>query len=137
MASPKKSRNWTITWNNKSIQQFEAAVENYKDNIRYVIAQAEVGAETGTPHIQAYVQFITSRALSYPKRIWEGGHFEMAKGTPRQNIEYCTKPETRAGGLDYKYEYGEARMSENKGQRNDLLQAKHDIEAGMTIEVSP
>jgi hypothetical protein len=79
--------------------------------IKYLIFGEEVG-ESGTPHLQGYINF------NNPKRLQEvhlvGGleraHFEVAKGTAKQNYDYTTK--------DGKfYEYGEIPM---QGKRTDI-----------------
>lgn len=50
----------------------------------------EVG-ESGTPHLQGYVEFKNQCKLSTLKRWLPSAHFEVAKGTAEDNLKYCTK----------------------------------------------
>ena len=58
--------------------------------VKYFIAGKEVGEE-GTPHIQGYVQFKAQTAFSTIKGFISRAHIEIARGTPEENIAYCSK----------------------------------------------
>lgn len=94
--------------------------------------------ETVRPHTQGYFQ--THRAFSFGtiKALLCGtfgsAHLELAKGTPDDNIKYCTK--TGVGGrdetrLDYVLRIGEPRY---QGQRSDLDAIANRIVQGATVE---
>lgn len=50
----------------------------------------EVG-KNGTPHLQGYVYSKSRIRWTVFKKAFPRAHFEIAKGTPEQNIEYCSK----------------------------------------------
>lgn len=66
--------------------------------IKYVVFQCEKG-ESGTPHIQGYISFHKTVRLGQVKRyVGARAHCEVARGSPAQNEEYCTKPDGRIAG---------------------------------------
>lgn len=83
------SRSWTFTLNNWTMEEFESIQWNEK--ISYLIMGKEIG-EQGTPHLQGYLRTKNSVRFSAIKRIvGNRAHIEQAKGSPLQNIEYCSK----------------------------------------------
>ena len=84
-----QSKKWCFTWNNypeTGVEQMEQALR--LANLRYIFGK-EVG-ESGTPHLQGYCEgdkkFRWSE-LKLPETI----HWETARGTKRDNSEYCSK----------------------------------------------
>lgn len=61
-----------------------------------VIYQLETG-ENGTPHIQGYCRFNRQRTLSNVRLILPRAHWEPAKGSIQQNLDYCGKLVGRLG----------------------------------------
>jgi len=57
------------------------------------VFQQEIG-ESGTPHLQLYVEFKTPRQYTWQDR-YPTIHWEKCKGTPEECVAYCTKVETR------------------------------------------
>lgn len=62
---------------------------------RYAIVGLEKG-ESGTPHYQGFISLDRKRRLtalvkSFKGTIWEGAHWEVARGTPLQASDYCKK----------------------------------------------
>lgn len=111
-----RHRAWCFTLNNYSLED----IEEYKmtlsgKDVKYGVFQLEKG-ENGTPHIQGYVNFHNGRTFKTVKRILGTRvHLDIARGTAKQNKEYCTKTDTRVDGP---FEYGELPI---QGNRTDLL----------------
>lgn len=61
------------------------------DDAVYVIAGFEKGSKKQRDHIQGYVYFTNAKSLARVKKYLPRAHLEIAKGTPKQNIEYCSK----------------------------------------------
>lgn len=84
-----KTRTYCFTINNYT-PAIEQLVQNYPHE--YLIYGREVGA-SGTPHLQGYIRFANARSLRSvisDTALW-GAHWEIAKGNPQQNIDYCSK----------------------------------------------
>lgn len=116
------ARHWTFTLNNPE------GLLDFTDypNVRYAIYQEEIGEE-GTNHFQGYIQCTRPIRIGFLQRVIPGGHFEIARGSPEQNIAYCTKPDTRVGET---FEYGEPT---SQGERADLKALQRSIDEGKTI----
>lgn len=121
-------KNWCFTLNNYSYEELNR-IHNLEetDLIGYIIYQCEEG-ESGTPHIQGYVQFAKKLRIRGAKRILgERCHLEPARGNPYQNKEYCTKEEGRIEGP---YEYGDIAYA---GKRNDLASLRDKLKSEPNI----
>lgn len=108
------AKNWVFTINNPTDDD-HVHLQDYagSDDVQYLVCQLEEG-ESGTPHYQGYVQFISRKRLAAAKMfISNTAHMEVAKGTALQNTKYCTK-EPR---LEGPYTWG---TMKGKGERNDL-----------------
>lgn len=82
-----KARSYVFTLNNWTAEEYNKILElNYK----YIILGDEIG-ESGTPHIQGYVQFSSPTSFNTIKHHIPRSHIEKAKGSPLQNYEYCSK----------------------------------------------
>lgn len=64
------------------------------------------------------------------KIIGHEGHYELAKGTPRENFVYCTKEESRAE--EAPHSFGEFHEPD-QGRRTDLKELVTDIRAGKSF----
>lgn len=103
-----RSRNFLFTLNNWEIQEYNQ-LETMTD-YQYLIIGKEVGAE-GTPHLQGYVHWNNQKTLKAVMKINPKIHWEICKGTPQQNITYCSKDNNFE-------EWGTKPMSqEDKGER--------------------
>lgn len=95
MPALNRTRSMCWTLNNHTPEEIEH-IQN--GPFKFGVFQQEIGAN-GTPHLQGYCQmqnptgFNTWKALISPR-----AHLEAAKGTPRENYEYCTKGDTRHPG---------------------------------------
>lgn len=81
-------KKWCFTWNNYPEDWVALLAPGFQGSDW--IGVPEVG-ESGTPHIQGYVEFpVKVRPIGYkglPKEI----HWESARGTKQENVAYCTK----------------------------------------------
>lgn len=124
----RRARNWLFTWNNPGIEeaQFEEHLRS-RPGLTYYVFQRERG-EIGTEHYQGYIQFKSEKTLSAVKnQVSPFAHFEIARGTPDQNVTYCTKAETRVRGP---YDWGTLKR---QGQRTDLALVADRVTAGASI----
>lgn len=111
-----RSRNYCFTLNNPTPQHVQS-LQDIAAEVRYIIFQKERGAN-GTLHIQGYLQFAVPRTLKGCKRFLpHGTHIEVARGSPEQNISYCSKLDTRANPEEAPFTRGEFVQ---QGTRNDL-----------------
>lgn len=85
------AKNWCFTFNNypEDVDEQLLGIECV-----YLVYQREHGGN-GTPHLQGYVAFERKKTLSAVRRFIPAAHWEIARGTPVQNRDYCTKEETR------------------------------------------
>lgn len=96
-----RSRQWCFTWNNYSeadLAQLGGILER-DPLVTYLVYQEEVG-ESGTSHLQGFVQFgngVTMRSAKN-KLGSRTVHLEKLRGTPAQARAYCMKDDTRKPG---------------------------------------
>lgn len=80
---------WCFTLNNYTIEDCSSIVLTIKDKCKKAIVGYEKG-ESGTPHLQGYIEFKTKRRPIGVFNI-KGIHFEKAKGNAEDNERYCSK----------------------------------------------
>jgi len=123
--------NLTIYYMSK-YRSFAFTINNYTDedvelskalNYSYIILGNETGDE-GTPHIQGFVFFKSPISFSSFKKKMPRAHIEITKGTPQQNIEYCSKQEIL-------FTDGETPI---KGKRSDLTGIRDAVINQETME---
>jgi len=123
-----QGKNWCFTINNYSQEELghlHTLVDS--DEVTYLVFQEERG-ETGTPHIQGFVQAASRKRVNGIKAIvGTRAHVEIARGTAEQNKQYCTKEDGRFGGP---FEYGSLRA---KGKRTDIADL---VEYSRTAELT-
>lgn len=141
MASDSQSRKWQITINNPvekgyTHDRIKEILSGMKSVIYWCMAD-EIG-EKQTYHTHLYLQGRGGINFSTIKKRFEGGHFEMAKGTAAQNRDYVTKSgkwekdkkhETQVDGTFE--EWGEMPV-ERQGARNDIADIYAMVKQGMT-----
>lgn len=82
---------WCFTLNNYTEMEVSSILKVFNLKAKRYILGDEIGETNLTPHIQGYVEFKTKcRPLSLLGTI-NRIHWEKAKGTPLENIEYCSK----------------------------------------------
>lgn len=98
------------------------------EDIQYAVFQEEIG-EQGTPHIQGYIILTARKRITQLKTLIPDlarAHFEVARGSPQQNYDYCTKEDTRMSGP---YEYGTL-PAQAQGKRSDILALRDSLKSG-------
>lgn len=85
-----KARAFQLTLNQpERIDELIANMKSYK-SLRYmIVGHLELAPKTGHQHYHVYVNFNVPIKLSLKKCC--GAHIEIARGSPKQNIEYLTK----------------------------------------------
>ena len=97
-AAPKRSRGWCFTWNVKPEEKAEAHIAlgalAQKKTVTWMCWQWEKAPSTGQLHAQGAVWFALQRPMTAVKKDFPDDkvHLEAAKGTAKQNKEYCSKP---------------------------------------------
>nr|QTE03329.1 MAG: replication-associated protein [Anser anser CRESS-DNA-virus sp.] len=118
-----RSRAWCFTINNDTFDDLDMLLEA---EFVYCIFGFEMG-ENETPHIQGYIYFENPREMKgIKKKVFPRAHLEIARGSPEQNYEYCSKDG------EY-YEFGE--KPSGQGHRTDLKDIKQLIDDGGTLEM--
>lgn len=84
-----RSRAWCFTLNNYTDEDCKV-VEDASEQCEFVAVGKEE-ASTGTPHLQGYLYFKNARTFSSVTKMIPRAHFEVSKGTPEQNLNYCSK----------------------------------------------
>lgn len=115
-----QGKNWCFTINNP---EEECAGWN-AEHMHFMICGIEVG-ENGTKHIQGYVQMKKKHRLTKMKTFFPRAHLEVARGSPDQNIEYCSKDGSH-------HVHGEQPIK--RGQRTDLEDVQRAITSGSTYD---
>ncbi|WP_445718350.1 hypothetical protein [Flavobacterium sp.] len=82
------AKKWCFTLNNYTEEEISSIVPIFKQYCKIAFFSKEIG-ESGTNHLQGYFEFIKKNRPSsvFLKRC----HFEKAKGSLKDNIEYCSK----------------------------------------------
>jgi len=84
------SKKWCFTYNNYEEGQLQSIIDIIDHIVpgNYIIGK-EVGA-LGTPHLQGYIEF-KSKLRPKCRFPYDGIHWEKARGSRKDNIEYCSK----------------------------------------------
>ncbi len=126
-----RSRSWILTNNYKESDPLETKeLLNLITNIPsilYTAFQLEQG-EQGTKHHQIYMSFRHAKTFEMIKRLFPNAHIEIAKGTPEQASDYCTKTDSRIGEPTI---WGELPI---QGKRTDIEDMVLMVEEGHSIK---
>lgn len=94
MSQPSPALHWCFTRNNPGEQEdFIPGIA--RSECVYCVVGLETGA-SGTVHFQGFVSLVRKRRLTglvklFKGTIWDGAHWEVARGTPKQASDYCKK----------------------------------------------
>lgn len=91
----------------------------------YLVFGREIG-ESGTPHLQGYLELSKRLRFSTLKKLLVGYHLEPRIGTAVEASDYCKKDE------DF-YEMGTISKPE-QGRRTDLSEACEKIKSGISLK---
>nr|QXP07704.1 MAG: replication associated protein [Arizlama virus] len=119
-----QGKNWCFTLNHYTDANEQTLVLLAWDIcVKYIIYGREVG-ESGTPHLQGFIQFRTNKRFNAVKALLPAGcHLEKARGTAYEASEYCKKED-----CDF-YEHGEVPAEQYTASGNAT---KHKWEEAMT-----
>lgn len=83
--------NWCFTLNNYESEEYTKVLSFLERDAKYWIIGKEIG-EGGTPHLQGFMS-LQKRCIfnSLRDKLGSRFHIESARGTARQNREYCIK----------------------------------------------
>lgn len=125
--STQRSRSFCFTINNPKVGNGGSLSTYFNDVIpkcKYLVYQVESGKKH-TKHLQGYIYFKSKKSFGQVKKLLGSvAHIEHARGSAKQNRDYCTKVESR---LEGPWEFGKM---PKQGKRNDLLKAKRMIDKG-------
>jgi len=119
-----RNRSYCFTWNNYDDEAIKA-VEDLMAEAKFGLYGKEIAPTTGTPHVQGYIHFANQRGFNAIRKRLYGAHIEIARGTPKQNEEYC--------GKDKNYRiFGEKPIGQ--GARVDISKVAGEIVDGLKVE---
>lgn len=106
-------------------------------HIEYLVMQEEQGHGEGTTHWQGFLILKEKHRLTWLKKmINPRAHWEMARGTPKQCRDYCTKEDTRVEGGVFK-EYGKFPEREVKKKDERFTEACEELDTIKTAFKRP
>lgn len=123
-------RNACFTWNNypeDHLQFFQKLIDD--EIAKYIVYQREVAPDTGTPHLQGYMELVKHKTFTAMKKLNAKIHWEERKGSQAQAIAYCTKSDSRVPDSD-PFELGQRKKGKHETKKPDLDALKRDIDAG-------
>lgn len=94
---------------------------------KYFIFQKERCPDTGKEHWQGYCRLARSKRFNVVKNEFPTIHLEKCRGTEEQNVEYCSKENSRVEGP---FEWGERTM---RGKRKDIDTVREMVRAGKRL----
>lgn len=113
-----RTRSYCLTINNYEESDI-VRLKELKLKVRYLIYGKEVSS-SGTPHLQIYIYFENAVKFSTLKKKFPTAHIEVARGSPEQNREYCSKE------ADFE-EIGEL---PKQGARSDIDEVREILNSG-------
>lgn len=86
-----QGRRWAITLNNYTEEEHATLRQTFINKDWLYIIGKELGKKEETPHLQIYIESKGAIRFSTVKNINTRLHIEKAKGTRKQNYDYCAK----------------------------------------------
>jgi hypothetical protein len=136
----RRSRAWCFTANIGETEIGEDASRKAKERVdcetcRYICFQLEIAPSTGQRHYQGYVHFGKNPVRFDPAKDYIAGifgvapHIESAKGSAKQNRDYCSKAD-KGGVAGTFVEFGDFPRA---GERSDLGLVANAVLAGKDL----
>lgn len=114
----KNSRSWCFTSFDMELEWDLIFSEN-KKLIKYILVGKEICPSSKKFHYQGYIQLASPVSLKKIKKLISGSvHAEIARGSPVQNYNYCTKESI----------HFEGGTLQKQGGRSDLIAIKKRID---------
>lgn len=141
MSNDTQSRKWQLTINNPvdkgyTHDRLKELLSDMKSVVFYCLAD-EIG-ENETYHTHLYIHSKGGIRFSSLKKKFDGAHFEMAKGSAQQNMEYVSKTgkwkdnkKSETCVPDTYEEWGEMPI-ERQGCRNDIADLYAMVKEGLS-----
>lgn len=140
----KASRRWVFTHWLKHNQSVEKVLETFgglveSDLCRYGVAQVEGPNDEGKNHLQGYLELNRPARMTQLKGVlWNTTRWQIAKGTGRKNLRYCTKtheepyewPDEKVMRLEGTEPVIFGEMGGRQGTRSDLDEVKRMLDDG-------
>jgi len=118
--------NWLLHPHTAEIPDLFWQYDLEESGVQYAIFQIEKCPETGRIHIQGALQLDKQQRLTWMKKLHSTAHWEVMKGNWQQNIDYCSKSETKINGP---WEFG---TRPKQGKRTDLETVGALVKEGKT-----
>lgn len=114
-----RARTWCFTINNPGGWTLPDDWE--EKGIRGCVFQTEIAPETGTEHLQGYVEFKKPMYTDQIKRAFDCNrmHLEVRRGTRKEAYDYCVDPDKRKPGTEPLI-FGEFKFEEGGAAWKDL-----------------
>jgi len=123
-AGQPQSKNWCFTLNNYTDVEYNSITTAAAGGkIQYIICGRECG-ESGTPHLQGYLQLSDRLRLNGVKKLLgvQRLHLEVARGSAEDSKKYCSKEDLTP------FEFGN---SVSQGSRTDIESFQAAVIAGV------
>lgn len=141
MTNNTQSRKWLITINNPEAKGYtHEVIENTLSKMKSIVywCMSDETGEEGTYHTHIYICSASGVRFSTLLKKFDGGHFDMARGTSQQNRDYVFKEgkwaKTEKETTNHKETHKEwgTMPVERQGKRNDLDDLYDMICSGMS-----
>lgn len=130
-ASAIRARRWCFTINNYCEEDLARCQDAVTDGVcRYICFGLEIAPETGTPHIQGYLECAGQKARRTLSKAFPRAAFFPAKGSAEQNITYCSKEGKFFEDGENPLTPAEDGSLKGQGRRNDIHRVKQIIAEG-------
>lgn len=136
-----RHRAWAFTLNNYTDDD-RRRLESIGEGgiVKYLCYQPERSPTTQTPHLQGYIVFRNARTFGGARGIiGTTAHIEVARGSCEQNVEYCSKDESRDTTAGFGFvEFGDRESASGtgcgSGSRTDLAVIAKRLRDGASVQ---